>query len=260
MSPLSFHSNGTPHLLSFIVHNTRDNCSLPSLASTSWQHEPQTGLRNSMLSPPLTILHPAFSDLTTPLPKASNSPQHTQNESKLPMQSGLSTNLWCQHLPQVTTSRLLPWSLHPHQPRPPLGSLFPGGGHGNPLQYSCLENPMDRGAWWATVHEEEAQRVGHDSNFHLKWSSLWLFPSLPHKAGPLQIPLHYQWSLPNVALITLSFSCDTCQHLTYCIACLHDSLHKHCVPNRQGSAVHSCILRAWQWVVTQRTSDKRVLN
>ena len=29
----------------------------------------------------------------------------------------------------------------------------PGGGHGNPLSYSCLENPMDRGAWQATVHE-----------------------------------------------------------------------------------------------------------
>ena len=29
----------------------------------------------------------------------------------------------------------------------------PGEGNGNPLQYSCLENPMDRGAWWATVHE-----------------------------------------------------------------------------------------------------------
>ena len=28
----------------------------------------------------------------------------------------------------------------------------PGGGHGNTLQYSCLENPMDRGAWRATVH------------------------------------------------------------------------------------------------------------
>ena len=28
----------------------------------------------------------------------------------------------------------------------------PGRGHGNPLQYSCLENPMDRGPWWATVH------------------------------------------------------------------------------------------------------------
>ena len=28
----------------------------------------------------------------------------------------------------------------------------PGEGNGNPLQYSCLENPMNRGAWWATVH------------------------------------------------------------------------------------------------------------
>ena len=34
---------------------------------------------------------------------------------------------------------------------PGLG-IFPGEGHGNPLQYSCLENPMDRGAEWATVH------------------------------------------------------------------------------------------------------------
>ena len=28
----------------------------------------------------------------------------------------------------------------------------PPGGCGNPLQYSCLKNPIDRGAWWATVH------------------------------------------------------------------------------------------------------------
>ena len=28
----------------------------------------------------------------------------------------------------------------------------PGGGHGNPLQYSCMENPTDRGVWQATVH------------------------------------------------------------------------------------------------------------
>ena len=28
----------------------------------------------------------------------------------------------------------------------------PGGGHGNPLQYSCVENPVHRKAWWATVH------------------------------------------------------------------------------------------------------------
>ena len=35
----------------------------------------------------------------------------------------------------------------------------PGGGHGNPLQYSCLENPMDRGAWWATVHGVATNRT-----------------------------------------------------------------------------------------------------
>ena len=37
-----------------------------------------------------------------------------------------------------------------------------GGGHGDPLQYSCLENPMDRGAWRATVHR--VARVRHDGS------------------------------------------------------------------------------------------------
>ena len=48
----------------------------------------------------------------------------------------------------------------------------PGGGHGNPVQYSCLENSMDRGAWWATVHGSHMRvRVGHD------WSDLtWMDP------------------------------------------------------------------------------------
>ena len=36
----------------------------------------------------------------------------------------------------------------------------PGEGNGNSFQYSCLENPMDRGAWWATVHQ--IARVGQD--------------------------------------------------------------------------------------------------
>ena len=35
----------------------------------------------------------------------------------------------------------------------PGSGRFPGEGNGDPLQYSCLENPMDRGACWATVHE-----------------------------------------------------------------------------------------------------------
>ena len=35
----------------------------------------------------------------------------------------------------------------------------PGEGNGNPLQYSCLENPMDGGAWWATVHRVTKSRT-----------------------------------------------------------------------------------------------------
>ena len=34
----------------------------------------------------------------------------------------------------------------------PASGRSPGGGHGNPVQYSCLENPIARGAWWATFH------------------------------------------------------------------------------------------------------------
>ena len=48
---------------------------------------------------------------------------------------------------------------------PGLGSS-PGGGHGNPLQYSCLENPMDRGAQWVNVY-----RVGKSQTW-LKWLSM----------------------------------------------------------------------------------------
>ena len=37
---------------------------------------------------------------------------------------------------------------------------FPGEGHGKPLQYSCLENPTDRGAWWATIHWVAKSQTG----------------------------------------------------------------------------------------------------
>ena len=41
---------------------------------------------------------------------------------------------------------------------------FPGEGNGNPLQYYYLENPMDRGAWWATVHGVAKSQTQHFSN------------------------------------------------------------------------------------------------
>ena len=58
---------------------------------------------------------------------------------------------------------------------PGLG-ISPGIGNGNPLQYSCLENPMDRGAWWATV-DGVAKSLTRLSDFtsltqSLQWASL----------------------------------------------------------------------------------------
>ena len=46
----------------------------------------------------------------------------------------------------------------------------PGEGNGNPLQYSCLENPMDRRAWWATVHGVVKSQT-RLSNFTIYWDN-----------------------------------------------------------------------------------------
>ena len=51
----------------------------------------------------------------------------------------------------------------------------PGEGNGNPLQYSCLGNPMDRGAWWAIVHEvtKSQTQLTNTSTFHI-WTRVLL--------------------------------------------------------------------------------------
>ena len=92
----------------------------------------------------------------------------------------------------------------PHSGINPSVSKILGGGHGNPLQDSCLENPMDRGAWWATVHrvaQSRTQLSAHTcmlcacllSNFATLWTAtLW---TLAHQA-PLSIGFSRQesWS------------------------------------------------------------------
>ena len=66
----------------------------------------------------------------------------------------------------------------------------PGGGHGHPLQYSCLENPMDRGAWGATVCG--SQRVRQLNNFHFSTSHRRFLPTEFRFTDPGQ-PGRYEW-------------------------------------------------------------------
>ena len=56
----------------------------------------------------------------------------------------------CQSRKNLPAMQFNPW----------VGKI-PAEGHGNPLQYPCLENPMDKGAWWATVHKV-IKRVRHN--------------------------------------------------------------------------------------------------
>ena len=60
----------------------------------------------------------------------------------------------------------------------PGSETSPGGGHGNPLQYSCLKNPTDRGVWWAIVHGVPKSRT------RLKRLSMCTYR--PHVSGILQ--------------------------------------------------------------------------
>ena len=56
----------------------------------------------------------------------------------------------------------------------------PGGGHGDPLQYSCLENSMDRGAWWATKVRNDLART-HSHRTHACTGCAYLFKN--HSMG-----------------------------------------------------------------------------
>ena len=67
----------------------------------------------------------------------------------------------------------------------------PGGEHGNPLQYSCLENPMDRGTWWATVHgvaKSQTRLKQLSTHPCSSLSGVWYLQDPSSPAGPEQKP------------------------------------------------------------------------
>ena len=107
----------------------------------------------------------------------------------------------------ITPSRAIPWTsqvalvvkdlaanagdIRDMHSIPRLGRC-PGGGHGNPFQYSCLENPVDRGACWVIVH-----RV-MQSQIRLKWLSMhiaipWETRHMGRDAENLNIKDSVQW-------------------------------------------------------------------
>ena len=79
---------------------------------------------------------------------------------------------------------------------------IPGGGNGSPLQYSCLENPMDRRAWWATVHGVTKSQT------RLKWPStqakmmelLNVWCQQQRTQHPLNFPLPTRTPFPPILL------------------------------------------------------------
>ena len=59
---------------------------------------------------------------------------------------------------------------------------YPAVGNGNPLQYSCLGNPMDRGAWWAAVHG--VARVGQDGGTKQQLQDIYCLEEILPAAPP----------------------------------------------------------------------------
>ena len=116
----------------------------------------------------------------------------------------------------------------------PASGRSPGERHGNPLQYSCLENAMDRGAWWATVHgvAKELDTTEQLTRTHLvlsprTWSShhccfLEAAGSAQWEVGgadsfrsaPFQRP-SLIWDDPWTALACASLSCPWCFSLLH---------------------------------------------
>ena len=101
----------------------------------------------------------------------------------------------------------------------------PGGEHDNPLQYSCLENPMDRGAWWATVHG--VTKVSDTTH--------WL-----NNNFPCQHPISY----PSVYL------CDT-----WCPLSLHIFMKVHIV---RAMVFPVVMYRCTSWTIKKAESESEV--
>ena len=131
-------------------------------------------------------------------------------------------------------------------------------GNGTPLQYSCLENPMHRGAWWAAVHGVAKSRTRlSDFTFTFHFHALekemathssvlaWRIPGTGESGGPLSLGsrrVRHDWSdLAAAAAATI------CAYMLNCFRCVW-----LCNPvdhSPQGSSIHGILqARILEWV------------
>ena len=89
----------------------------------------------------------------------------------------------------------------------------PGEGNGNPLQYYCLENPMDRGAWWATIHGvaeswTQLSTIAHSTIFIL-------VPNWKSSNYPRVEWIHWDLSMDiNYIVMKMNSKDESCKHKT----------------------------------------------
>ena len=97
----------------------------------------------------------------------------------------------------------------------PVWGRSPGEGNGNPLQYSCLENPMDRGAWWATVHgvTKSRTRLSDFTFFHFPVLYSRTLLVVHPVCNSLPLPTPNSQSIPLLPLSPLATpKSDLCVH------------------------------------------------
>ena len=92
----------------------------------------------------------------------------------------------------------------------PLSSYCPGEGNGTPPQYSCLENPMDRGAWWAAVHGVAQSRTppvreNYENRYFFKgrkrcsqMNSIYIFDTLSSRDSLINLLVYYLWNTNEI--------------------------------------------------------------
>ena len=116
----------------------------------------------------------------------------------------------------------------------------PGGGHGNPLQYSCLENPMGRGAWQSTVHRvaKSCTWLKQQAHKHIDFMD-------SHMLNYLQkSPLKFSTKYFQVAFLMLSFCKSILCHIHAGISHFNENLIKDALLSL-GTSTFSTISNLW---------------